>query len=116
MLKVKDSEGGMNYPVRCVIVDGGGDEIAPGVVTKTPEISKPHLGKRGLAEDLSDGVRITLDDGNVLWGYDCWWVTEADHDAITIECNRRSAEKNSSMILGLERRTAKGRFARRKDD
>ena len=33
----------------------------------------PHIGKEGLAEEVDENVRITLDDGTILWGYDCWW-------------------------------------------
>jgi hypothetical protein len=41
---------------------------------RTPDKSKPHIGKQGLAYEI-DGlnVRITLDDGTVLMGYECWW-------------------------------------------
>lgn len=67
----------MKYPVRCRIVDIAGVEIFPGIVGKTPDKSKPHIGKKGLAEKIDDWiVRITLDDGTVLWGYECWWEPE----------------------------------------
>jgi len=65
----------MKYPVRCEIVDvdGTGHRVGP-FVSKTPEISKPHIGKQGLAEITDNGnVLITLDDGSVLYGYECWW-------------------------------------------
>lgn len=66
------------YPVRARIIDVVGVEVFPGVMGATPDVSKPHIGKEGLAE-LVDGlmgpdtVRITLDDGSVLYGYECWW-------------------------------------------
>jgi len=64
----------MDYPVRCQIVDVAGQEVFPGIVGKTPDISKPHVGEYGLAEKLPDGnVKITLDNGDVLMGYECWW-------------------------------------------
>jgi len=64
----------MKYPVRCRIMDVTGQEVFPGIIGNTPDISKPHIGKSGLAEKLDDGnVRITLDDGNIIFGYDCWW-------------------------------------------
>lgn len=52
-----------------------GEEVWPGVVTKTPAASKPHIGKTGLAEMMDDGwtVRITLDDDTVIYGSQCWW-------------------------------------------
>lgn len=64
----------MIYPTRCEIIDVAGKEFLPGIVCKTPDVSKPHIGKQGLAERLPDGdIQITLDDGNVLMGYECWW-------------------------------------------
>jgi hypothetical protein len=62
------------YPTRCEIVDAEGKEVVPGITAKTPEASKPFVGQQGLAERLEDGnVRITLDSGDVLFGYECWW-------------------------------------------
>ena len=64
----------VEYPTRCRIVDVTGQEIYPGIVGRTPEVSKPHIGKEGLAENLGQlDVRITLDDGTILEGCDCWW-------------------------------------------
>ncbi len=62
------------YPVRCRIVDVVGQEVLPGIEGNTPEESKPHIGKMGLAELVGEDVRITLDGGAILWGYECWWV------------------------------------------
>ncbi len=65
----------MKYPVRCKIIDVVGIEVFPGGIEgTTPEISKSHVGKEGLAEKIGNNVRITLDDGGVLWGYECWWT------------------------------------------
>ena len=65
----------MIYPTRCQIIDIEGTEVWPDVVARTPEVSRPHIGKCGLAELIDDGwtVRITLDDGSVIMGYECWW-------------------------------------------
>lgn len=65
----------MRYPVRCKIIDVTGFEILPGIECRTPDVSKPHIGKEGIAEELSDEftVKITLDDGTTLYGYECWW-------------------------------------------
>lgn len=64
----------MKYPTRCRIVDAEGKEVFPSVIAKTPDVSKPHIGKEGLAEIVDEViVRITLDDGSVLMGYECWW-------------------------------------------
>jgi len=73
----------ITYPTRCLIVDVDGmpapglptlTERWPGLTLRTPEASRPHVGKEGLAELESDSVRITLDDGTVLHGWECWWV------------------------------------------
>ena len=64
----------INYPTRCRIIDVDGEEFSPGIIRKTPDVSKPHIGKYGLAEKIDIlNVRITLDDGTVLFGYECWW-------------------------------------------
>lgn len=62
-----------NYPTRCKIVDVTGEEFIPGFARRTPDESKPHIDKEGLAERVGENVRITLDDGAIIWGYDCWW-------------------------------------------
>lgn len=62
------------YPTRCQIVDVTGQEVFPGVMGKTPDVSREHVGKYGTAEMTGECyVKITLDDGNVLYGYECWW-------------------------------------------
>lgn len=63
----------MAYPTRCRIVDATDVVVFPGIKGRTPDESKPHIGKEGLAERVGDNVRITLDDGTVIWGYECWW-------------------------------------------
>ena len=60
----------IQYPTRCKIVDVDGIYDL-----KTPEISKPHVGKKGKAVKRESGlVKIYLDDGNSLMGYECWWI------------------------------------------
>ena len=63
----------IRYPTRCKIIDITGIEIFPGIEGRTPDESKPYIGKEGLAERVGKDVRITLDDGNVLAGDKCWW-------------------------------------------
>jgi len=63
----------MTYPQRVRIIDVTGMELLPGIEGKTPEDSIPHIGKEGLAEKVGRLVRITLDDGNIIWGHECWW-------------------------------------------
>ncbi len=66
---------GIKYPTRCRIIDVTGQEVFPGFPARTPEKSKPYVGQFGLAErDENDDVRITLDSGNVIYGYECWWT------------------------------------------
>lgn len=64
------------YPVRCEITDVTGKEVLPGVQGRIPDESKTHIGKKGLAEETNHSwrVKITLDDGNILYGEDCWWT------------------------------------------
>ena len=74
----------IKYPTRCRIidVDGTGHMIGP-FLSKTPAQSKHHIGKEGVAErDDNDYVRITLDDGTVLMGWECWWeqIGEMEND------------------------------------
>ena len=66
------------YPTRCQIIDPTGDEVVPGYKAASPPEAEPHVGKRGLAEEIGEDVRITLDDGTVIWGYECWWEPIAD--------------------------------------
>ena len=63
----------MEYPTRCQIVDVTGKEVFPNMFGVTPDDSKPYIGKKGLAEMFDGQVKITLDDGNILYGYECWW-------------------------------------------
>ena len=63
----------IKYPTRCQIIDVF-DAVIGGLQCKTPEDSKPHIGKYGLAEEIDNEVKITLDDGNITYGYDCWWI------------------------------------------
>lgn len=63
----------MKYPQRAKIVDPKGKLFAGKLEMRTPNISKPHIGKEGLAEKIGRLVRITLDDGNIIWGHECWW-------------------------------------------
>lgn len=76
----------MKYPVRCVIIDPDGMVINPehpNIVATTPDVSKPHVGKHGLA-DREDfwTVKITLDDGSIIYGYECWWVPEEEWEDV----------------------------------
>lgn len=67
----------MEYPTRCKILDIEGeviDPMFPDITAKTPDVSRSHIGKEGLAERIDGNVRITLDDGNGIWGYECWWI------------------------------------------
>lgn len=65
----------MEYPIRAKIVDMDGLDYKVGSFTaKTPQESKPHIGKEGLAEKIDGRVKITLDDGNVIYGDECWWI------------------------------------------
>lgn len=62
----------VKYPTRCRIVDVTGKEKF-GLPLRTPDESKSHIGKEGLAERYRSEVRITLDDGTIIFGHECWW-------------------------------------------
>jgi hypothetical protein len=80
-LKRKPAMSEIIYPTRCRIIDEEGQpSVIPGFKRTTPEISKPHIGKEGWANLVKDEhspfgetVVITLDDGNTLYGFECWW-------------------------------------------
>ncbi|KKM77794.1 hypothetical protein LCGC14_1366480 [marine sediment metagenome] len=67
----------IKYPVRCKIIDAEaqGHQVGPHSA-RTPKVSRPHIGKEGIAERIpreGNAVRISLDDGNILYGCECWW-------------------------------------------
>lgn len=77
----------IRYPVRCIIIDAEGMPLSENtddgngniihMVARTPDESKPHIGKHGLAEEITPwDIKITLDDGNIIHGYECWWIPE----------------------------------------
>ena len=70
----------MKYPTRCEIVDVTGQEVFPGIEGRTPDVSKPLVGQQGVAEeDPKHGVKITLDSGKTIYGYECWWTPIEDN-------------------------------------
>ena len=86
----------ITYPTRCLLIDADGSvyrEIRDSIgrviqiCRKNPEPSKPHIGKKGIAERLDkDGVQvvqITLDDNTVILGSDCWWLPLDENDQPT---------------------------------
>lgn len=66
----------IRYPTRCQIIDVDNLDYKVGRYTaKTPGGSHAHVGKQGLAEKMGEiDVRITLDDGTILMGNECWWI------------------------------------------
>ena len=66
----------IKYPTRCRIVDVDGMTYGKSnIPIRTPDISKSHIGKEGVAELIDElTVKITLDDGNIIYGYECWWI------------------------------------------
>lgn len=71
---MKKQAGSDWVPCRCKIIDPDGMSLGTGLIARTPVESQPHVGKKGFAEKVKDRVRITLDDGTILWGSECWWI------------------------------------------
>jgi hypothetical protein len=67
----------MTTPVgtRVRIVDPKGRRLAgTDLIAKAPADSVPHLGKEGEIVGYNGrSPKILLDDGSVLFGYECWW-------------------------------------------
>ena len=70
----------IKYPTKCKIIDVGKKGWR-----KTPNVSLPHIGKFGIAEEINGLVKITLDSGHVIWGHKCWWIPieEVDNETLT---------------------------------
>jgi hypothetical protein len=70
--------------VRVRVEDAAGQSFF-GVPTANPDVAVPNLGKTGWCEQNAfcpelgrNNPRITLDDGTVIWGYQCWWAEIED--------------------------------------
>lgn len=86
--------------VRVRVVSVAGTEVFPGIIGADPDAAKPHFEELGWCDE--DGhpdplepnytnPKITLDDGTIIWGYECWWkpiLTEL-------------GEKREAMLHGL---------------
>lgn len=75
----------IQYPCRCRITDPEGEVVAEdatheAIALANPSVAVPKLGRTGWAHKEPDGVnvRIKLDDGSELMGYECWWEPIAD--------------------------------------
>ena len=65
----------IGYPTRCRIISMDGYRLGGGLIAADPFKAQPHVGKEGMAKKTRRGdVRIDLDDGTVLYGYECWWT------------------------------------------
>ena len=64
-----------------------------GLATANPDVAVPNIGKTGWCEPNAfcpelgrTNPRIVLDDGMVIWGYQCWWgEIEYDYSPKTSE-------------------------------
>jgi hypothetical protein len=71
--------------LRVQVQDAAGGSFF-GMETVNPAVAVPNIGKTGWCEPNAfcpelgrTNPRITLDDGTVIWGYQCWWA-EIDYD------------------------------------
>lgn len=63
----------IKYPCRCRIINVT-DQEWHGLNLITPEESKQYIGMVGTAYQEDEFyIRIELDNGKVIYGYDCWW-------------------------------------------
>ncbi len=76
----ESAHSGPKYPTRCRIVDPEGEKVFENetheaIALQNPSKAVPKLGRTGMAHLQPDGVnvRIELDDGSELMGYECWW-------------------------------------------
>jgi hypothetical protein len=65
--------------VRVKVEQAAGTEVLPGLVAADPDVARPHFEKFGWCDERAvtsegwENPKIVLDDGTVLWGYECWW-------------------------------------------
>ena len=72
------------FPLHVRIIDPRNHPYAQGYRMTAPPASVPHLGKSGLIRSSwkpGDSPKIELEDGTVLYGYECWWVEEPSQPA-----------------------------------
>lgn len=70
--------------IRVKVVKAAGTEVLPGIQAADPEAARPHFEKLGWCDEEAvpwpdeyptyANPKITLDDGSVIWGYECWWT------------------------------------------
>lgn len=67
--------------VRVQVESAAGVEVFPGVIGADPPAAQANMSEYGWVEwghPFEDdpafrNPKITLDNGNVIWGYECWW-------------------------------------------
>jgi len=69
--------------VRVKIIRAGGTPLGLGGLTAAdPEKAQQHFDEFGWCEPNAKyessytNPRITLDDGTVIWGFECWWTPQ----------------------------------------
>lgn len=65
---------------RVKIVSVAGQEVFPGLIGADPQPAQENMDQLGWMEDTPCpelggrlNPRIELDNGEVIWGYQCWW-------------------------------------------
>ena len=76
-LAIHDEYGRM----RVKVVRAAGTQLPGGYVAADPAKAQEHMDEFGWAEEghpfpaepTRGNPKITLDSGEVIWGYECWW-------------------------------------------
>ncbi len=82
-----DLQWGGDGRLRVRIVQAEGQPLDAGFVAADPPKAQANMRKEGWCEvdaphpAFGTNPKITLDDGTVIWGFECWWepVHRADY-------------------------------------
>jgi hypothetical protein len=110
--------------VRVKVVSVAGTEVFPGIIGADPDAAKPHFEKYGWCDEEGRpdplepsyiNPKITLDDGTIIWGYECWWtpvLTEIgkERQAALQELHTRQRVETEAFYAFWEQKAMEERF------